>query len=64
MGLVTGGILTQTSWGLTGAVVIIISHGLTSSALFVLANTMYERTHTRTIKLNKGYQPVLAVYTT
>nr|WNH21253.1 NADH dehydrogenase subunit 4 [Bryaninops yongei] len=64
MGLVTGGILTQTSWGLTGAMVMMISHGLTSSALFVLANTMYERTHTRTMKLNKGYQPVLAVFTT
>lgn len=37
-----------------GAITIIIAHGLTSSALFCLANTIYERTNSRTIILLRG----------
>nr|QWS05853.1 NADH dehydrogenase subunit 4 [Odontobutis obscura] len=59
MGLVAGGILTQTSWGFTGAMVLMIAHGLTSSALFCLANTNYERTHSRTMMLARGLQTLL-----
>nr|YP_010957442.1 NADH dehydrogenase subunit 4 [Lepophidium profundorum]WMY90756.1 NADH dehydrogenase subunit 4 [Lepophidium profundorum] len=54
MGLVAGGILIQTRWGFTGALILMIAHGLTSSALFCLANTNYERTHSRTVKLTRG----------
>lgn len=59
MGLVVGGILTQTPWGYSGALILMIAHGLTSSALFCLANTNYERTHTRTIALARGLQTLL-----
>nr|BBG74561.1 NADH dehydrogenase subunit 4 [Metavelifer multiradiatus] len=59
MGLVAGGILIQTPWGLTGALILMIAHGLASSALFCLANTNYERTHTRTMLLARGLQLVL-----
>nr|YP_009467039.1 NADH dehydrogenase subunit 4 [Rhinogobius rubromaculatus]APT69190.1 NADH dehydrogenase subunit 4 [Rhinogobius rubromaculatus] len=59
MGLVAGGILTQTPWGFTGALILMIAHGLTSSALFCLANTNYERTHTRTMVLARGMQMIL-----
>nr|NP_443303.1 NADH dehydrogenase subunit 4 [Lampris guttatus]BAB70101.1 NADH dehydrogenase subunit 4 [Lampris guttatus] len=59
MGLVASGILTQTYWGLTGAIILMVAHGLTSSALFCLANTNYERTHTRTMLLARGLQMVL-----
>nr|BBI56162.1 NADH dehydrogenase subunit 4 [Chaenogobius annularis]BBI56175.1 NADH dehydrogenase subunit 4 [Chaenogobius annularis]BBI56214.1 NADH dehydrogenase subunit 4 [Chaenogobius annularis]BBI56253.1 NADH dehydrogenase subunit 4 [Chaenogobius annularis]BBI56266.1 NADH dehydrogenase subunit 4 [Chaenogobius annularis] len=59
MGLVVGGILIQTPWGFTGALILMIAHGLTSSALFCLANTNYERTHTRTMVLARGMQMVL-----
>nr|QVT11307.1 NADH dehydrogenase subunit 4 [Eleutheronema rhadinum]UAT98236.1 NADH dehydrogenase subunit 4 [Eleutheronema rhadinum] len=59
MGLVAGGILIQTPWGLTGAVTLMIAHGLTSSALFCLANTNYERTHSRTMVLARGLQVIL-----
>nr|YP_009240307.1 NADH dehydrogenase subunit 4 [Tridentiger trigonocephalus]AMO02254.1 NADH dehydrogenase subunit 4 [Tridentiger trigonocephalus] len=59
MGLVAGGILIQTPWGYSGALVLMIAHGLTSSALFCLANTNYERTHTRTMILARGMQMVL-----
>nr|YP_005088630.1 NADH dehydrogenase subunit 4 [Clupeichthys aesarnensis]BAL43605.1 NADH dehydrogenase subunit 4 [Clupeichthys aesarnensis] len=56
MGLVAGGILIQTPWGLTGAIILMIAHGLVSSALFCLANTAYERTHSRTMVLARGLQ--------
>lgn len=64
IGLVAGGILVQTPWGFTGALVLIIAHGLTSSALFCLANTNYERTHSRTIMLARGLQILLPLMTT
>nr|NP_739954.1 NADH dehydrogenase subunit 4 [Zenion japonicum]BAC23550.1 NADH dehydrogenase subunit 4 [Zenion japonicum] len=64
MGLVAGGILIQTPWGFTGALILMIAHGLASSALFCLANTNYERTHSRTMLLTRGLQMVLPLMTT
>nr|YP_009306186.1 NADH dehydrogenase subunit 4 [Osphronemus goramy]AOP04444.1 NADH dehydrogenase subunit 4 [Osphronemus goramy] len=64
MGLVAGGILIQTPWGFTGALILMIAHGLTSSALFCLANTNYERTHNRTMLLARGLQMALPLMTT
>nr|WRM53706.1 NADH dehydrogenase subunit 4 [Bostockia porosa] len=64
MGLVAAGILIQTPWGLTGALILMIAHGLTSSALFCLANTNYERTHSRTMVLARGLQMALPLMTT
>nr|BBI37626.1 NADH dehydrogenase subunit 4 [Trimma sp. ROM-80448] len=63
MGLVAAGILTQTTWGYAGAMALMIAHGLTSSALFCLANTNYERTHTRTMLLARGLQMALPLMT-
>nr|AGG69238.1 NADH dehydrogenase subunit 4 [Nannoperca australis] len=63
MGLVVGGILIQTPWGFTGALILMIAHGLTSSALFCLANTNYERTHSRTMVLARGLQMALPLMT-
>nr|WNH21032.1 NADH dehydrogenase subunit 4 [Apogonichthys perdix] len=58
MGLVAAAILIQTPWSFTGALILMIAHGLTSSALFCLANTNYERTHSRTMLLARGLQMV------
>nr|YP_002154474.1 NADH dehydrogenase subunit 4 [Paratilapia polleni]BAG69546.1 NADH dehydrogenase subunit 4 [Paratilapia polleni] len=63
MGLVAAGILIQTPWGFTGALILMIAHGLTSSALFCLANTNYERTHSRTMVLARGLQMILPLTT-
>nr|YP_004347596.1 NADH dehydrogenase subunit 4 [Tetractenos glaber]BAK10025.1 NADH dehydrogenase subunit 4 [Tetractenos glaber] len=63
MGLVVGGILIQAPWGFTGALILMIAHGLTSSALFCLANTNYERTHSRTMLLARGMQMMLPLMT-
>nr|WNH24351.1 NADH dehydrogenase subunit 4 [Chaetodon ocellatus] len=59
MGLVIAAILIQSPWALSGAMILMIAHGLTSSAMFCLANTTYERTHSRTMLLARGMQMVL-----
>lgn len=64
IGLIASGILIQTPWGFTGALILIIAHGLSSSALFCLANTNYERTQSRTILLARGLQTILPLITT
>nr|AZB87518.1 NADH dehydrogenase subunit 4 [Sternopygus dariensis]QGZ07975.1 NADH dehydrogenase subunit 4 [Sternopygus dariensis] len=64
MGLVAAGILIQTPWGFTGAIILMIAHGLVSSALFCLANTTYERTQSRTMLLTRGLQMILPLTAT
>nr|AVM18423.1 NADH dehydrogenase subunit 4 [Eurycea multiplicata] len=63
MGLVVAAALIQTPWSFTGAIILMISHGLISSALFCLANTSYERTHSRTMLLARGLQTTLPLLT-
>nr|ADZ47922.1 NADH dehydrogenase subunit 4 [Xenophyes cascus] len=55
MGLVVGGILTLTQWGLTGSLIMMVAHGLCSSGLFCLSNLMYERLGGRSLLLNRGF---------
>nr|WDE24833.1 NADH dehydrogenase subunit 4 [Staphida castaniceps] len=59
MGLVIAATMIQTQWAFSGAMILMISHGLTSSMLFCLANTNYERTHSRILLLTRGIQPLL-----
>ncbi len=54
IGLILTGIISNSSWGITGRLIIIVAHGLSSSALFIIANLSYEITHTRSIFLTKG----------
>nr|YP_009642767.1 NADH dehydrogenase subunit 4 [Aiolocaria hexaspilota]QCO91575.1 NADH dehydrogenase subunit 4 [Aiolocaria hexaspilota] len=54
MGLMLSGMLTLNTWGLTGSLVMMLSHGLCSSGLFVLVNLNYERFFSRSIYINKG----------
>nr|NP_739993.1 NADH dehydrogenase subunit 4 [Hypoptychus dybowskii]BAC23589.1 NADH dehydrogenase subunit 4 [Hypoptychus dybowskii] len=64
MGLVVAAILIQTPWSFSGALILMIAHGLASSALFCLANTNYERTHSRTLVLARGLQMALPLMCT
>ena len=52
--LVFIGVIRYFSWGLNGAMVIIVAHGLCSSGIFAWANMVYERRHSRSLTLNKG----------
>nr|QNS38219.1 NADH dehydrogenase subunit 4 [Eubucco bourcierii] len=64
MGLVIAASMIQTHWSFSGAMILMISHGLTSSMLFCLANTNYERTHSRILLLTRGLQPLLPLMAT
>nr|QOW08078.1 NADH dehydrogenase subunit 4 [Attagenus augustatus augustatus] len=59
MGLVLSGILTFNYWGLAGAFLMMIAHGLCSSGLFCLANISYERMGSRSLFLNKGLMGIV-----
>nr|AWG47161.1 NADH dehydrogenase subunit 4 [Anomaloglossus surinamensis] len=56
MGLVIASSMIKTEWSIAGSMILMISHGLVSSALFCLANTSYERTNSRTMMLLQGSQ--------
>nr|YP_086915.1 NADH dehydrogenase subunit 4 [Bipes biporus]AAT08590.1 NADH dehydrogenase subunit 4 [Bipes biporus] len=64
MAMVIATLMSNTPLGLTSAMVLMIAHGLTSSALFCLANIAYERTHTRILVLTAGLQLTLPLLTT
>nr|ACV92139.1 NADH dehydrogenase subunit 4 [Caenis pycnacantha] len=54
MGLVIGGVMTMNMWGASGALTLMIAHGLCSSGLFCLANMTYERLGSRSLLINRG----------
>nr|QNE85885.1 NADH dehydrogenase subunit 4 [Ophiogomphus cecilia] len=54
MGIVLGGLMTLSYWGLSGAYTLMIAHGLCSSGMFCLANISYERLGSRSLLINKG----------
>nr|YP_009123022.1 NADH dehydrogenase subunit 4 [Cherax tenuimanus]AJK90906.1 NADH dehydrogenase subunit 4 [Cherax tenuimanus] len=65
MGLVLGGLVSMSSWGLNGALVVMIGHGLCSSGLFCLANIVYERFGSRSLMISKGllnFMPSLGLW--
>nr|YP_009000472.1 NADH dehydrogenase subunit 4 [Ornithodoros brasiliensis]AHF21686.1 NADH dehydrogenase subunit 4 [Ornithodoros brasiliensis]QZP40889.1 NADH dehydrogenase subunit 4 [Ornithodoros brasiliensis] len=64
MGLSLGGVISMSSWGLTGNMLMMLGHGLCSSGLFCLANIYYERLYSRSLILLKGmgiFFPFLSV---
>jgi len=54
IGLVNLGIFSGYYWGAYGSLLIILGHGLCSSALFCIGNIIYERFYTRRMMLWKG----------
>ncbi|YP_001382115.1 NADH dehydrogenase subunit 4 (mitochondrion) [Penaeus chinensis] len=65
MGLVLSGLVVFGWWGLNGAVVVMIGHGLCSSGLFCLANMVYERVGSRSLLISKGlinFMPSMALW--
>nr|YP_009000564.1 NADH dehydrogenase subunit 4 [Hyperolius marmoratus]BAO42919.1 NADH dehydrogenase subunit 4 [Hyperolius marmoratus] len=54
MNLVIVAVLIHTPTSYSGAILMMIAHGLISSALFCLANTTYDRTNSRTMILMRG----------
>lgn len=57
------GIFSNNQPGLTGSIYFMISHGLISSALFLLIGIQYDRYHTRTIQYYRGLTLVMPIFT-
>jgi NADH-quinone oxidoreductase subunit M len=64
MGFATLGIFALNEWGIQGAVLVMINHGITTGALFVAVGFLYERLHTRELDRAAGLGRYLPVYTT
>ena len=66
MGLVTLSLFVHSLEGLIASIIIMISHGLVSSGLFISSVMLYDRFHTRSMKYYKGLtitMPLLSVIT-
>jgi NADH-quinone oxidoreductase subunit M len=64
LGFVVLGIFSFTQLGLDGAVFVMLSHGVSTGALFMLAGILYERRHTYEISEFGGLATPLPVYST
>lgn len=63
MAIVISAILTNSQWAWHGVLIIMVAHGLVSSALFALRNRCYSIVKTRRLFLTKGlisFSPVLS----
>ncbi|MDH5758670.1 MAG: NADH-quinone oxidoreductase subunit M [Gemmatimonadota bacterium] len=64
MGFVVLGIFALTLNGIQGGLVVMISHGLSTGALFLLLGMLYERRHTREIEAFGGVGRVAPLFAT
>jgi NADH-quinone oxidoreductase subunit M len=64
MGFVTLGIFILNSRGIEGAIIQMINHGVTTGALFLCVGMIYERTHSRELRLATGVGKYMPWYVT
>jgi NADH-quinone oxidoreductase subunit M len=62
MAFVTGGLFAFNTQGIEGAIVVMLSHGLVSAALFYCVGVIYDRLHTRDIAAYGGVASVMPRY--
>jgi NADH-quinone oxidoreductase subunit M len=62
LGFIVLGTFAFTSQAITGAVMQMINHGVSTGALFLLVGMIYERRHTREIAELKGLQKVAPIF--
>nr|QNR04858.1 NADH dehydrogenase subunit 4 [Chorisquilla orientalis] len=65
MGMVLCGTTIFNWWGVNGAVVVMVGHGLCSSGLFFMINMVYERLGSRSLLVSKGLlniMPTMAMW--
>ena len=62
MGFVTIGIFSLNLQGLEGSIILMLSHGLVSSALFLCVGILYDRHKTRIIKYYSGLIQVMPIF--
>jgi NADH-quinone oxidoreductase subunit M len=56
------GIFALNSEGVTGAIIQMINHGLSTGALFLVVGVLYERRHTRELSAYGGLWKIMPVY--
>ncbi len=61
LGFVVLGIFALTTQGIEGGIFTMISHGLTTGALFLLVGMLYDRSHTREIRAFGGLWKVVPI---
>lgn len=62
LGFAMAGMFTLTSMGMKGSILQMINHGISTGGLFLLVGIVYERMHTREIKLYGGLAKLMPVY--
>ncbi len=62
LGFIILGIFAMTNQGLTGGVIQMVNHGLSTGALFLLIGMVYERRHTRQISDYGGVAKVMPIF--
>jgi len=62
LGFIVLGTFALTSHAVTGAVIQMVSHGVSTGALFLLVGMIYERRHTREIAELRGIQHVAPIF--
>nr|YP_009130794.1 NADH dehydrogenase subunit 4 [Siboglinum fiordicum]AIL54870.1 NADH dehydrogenase subunit 4 [Siboglinum fiordicum] len=58
MSILLMGMISLSSWGWSGSFMLMLSHGFTSSSLFLITNIMYSSSFTRSIFLLKGISSI------
>ncbi|KAA5549292.1 NADH-quinone oxidoreductase subunit M [Adhaeribacter rhizoryzae] len=59
MGFVILGVFSFNEWAFQGVVMQMITHGISTGALFIMAGFLYERLHTRDIRQMGGFWPAI-----
>jgi NADH-quinone oxidoreductase subunit M len=62
MGFVTFGLFALNRQGIEGALIVMLSHGLVSGALFLVVGVIYDRMHTREIAVYGGLSNNMPAY--
>jgi NADH-quinone oxidoreductase subunit M len=62
LGFVMLGMFALNAQGISGAILQMINHGLSTGALFLLVGMIYEQTHTREIKVYGGLWKITPIY--
>lgn len=62
MNIATLAIFTNDQNGINGGIYFLISHGIISSAQFILIGILYDRYHTRTIKYYRGLAIIMPLF--
>ena len=63
MGFVTLGIFSLNTFGIEGSILLMISHGVVSSALFLCVGVLYDRYHTKLVRNYGGLVQTMPMFT-